>query len=164
MYSYKAKNYALLAADGTISLTGAALKSRALEPFQRKFILAAVKGKLHGDPHAVENAYLYWKNALENRTVPLEDLAKSEVLSDSPENYKRKLAAGKTRRAAAYELALASGKKFRAGDKVRFYITGTKAKVAVVDNSCLLENAPAERNENTACYLAKLDALAETFR
>ena len=163
MYSYKAKNYALLAADGTIKLTGAALKSRALEPFQRKFIMEVVKGKLHGDPLASRKAYARWQEALTNRTIPLEDLAKSEVLSDSPENYKRKLAAGSTRRSAAYELALASGKNFRAGDKVKFYVTGNKAKLPVVGNSCLLENAPEVRDENTAYYLAKLDILAETF-
>jgi DNA polymerase elongation subunit (family B) len=42
MFSYKAKNYALLNSDCSVELTGAALKSRALEPFQRKFILQAV--------------------------------------------------------------------------------------------------------------------------
>ena len=165
MYSYKAKNYALLMPDDSIRLTGAALKSRALEPFQRKFILAAVTAKLHNDPDGVRRSFEFWQKAIIDREIPLEDLAKSEILSDSPENYRKKLADGKTRRSAAYELALASGKKFRAGDKIKFYVTGEKAKVPVVGNSKLLEDCPAEnRDENSAYYLAKLENLARMFQ
>ncbi|MBO7329491.1 MAG: hypothetical protein J6W00_12065 [Lentisphaeria bacterium] len=165
MYSYKAKNYALLGMDDSIMLTGAALKSRALEPFQRKFILQAVSAKLHDDPEALEKAYESWKEMIASRSIPLEDLAKSEVLSDSPENYRKKLSSGSSRRSAAYELALASERVFRAGDKVRFFVTGTKAKVPVVGNSALLESAdPGNRNENSAYYLAKLDALYDQFK
>ena len=165
MYSYKAKNYALLDWDDGVKLTGAALKSRALEPFQRKFIMQAVTAKLHEAPGELEKAYKQWKEAISNRTVALADLAKSEVLSDSPENYQKKLASGSGRRSAAYEVVLASGRKFRAGDKVRFYVTGTRAKVPVAGNSVMLENGDApERNENTAYYLAKLDALYEQFK
>ena len=165
MYSYKAKNYALLHADGSIHLTGAALRSRALENFQRKFILAAVTARLTGDGDGARRAYGEWKTAIANHAVPLADLAKSEILSDSPENYRKKLAAGSTRRSAAYELALTAGRPFRAGDKVRFYVTGTKAKVSVTDNARLLEDGEKSgvRDENTAYYLAKLDALADSF-
>jgi hypothetical protein len=92
-------------------------------------------------------------------------LAKSETLSDSPENYRKKLESGSGRRSAAYELALASGKKYRAGDKIQFYITGTKAKVSVVENSkLLLADGVGERDENTAYYLAKLDALVQALK
>lgn len=164
MFSYKAKNYALLTGNGTIHLTGAALKSRALEPFQRKFIREIVSGLLHDDPAAIEKSYRFWHDAIEKRTLPLEELAKSEVLSDSPENYRKKLAAGTTRRSAPYELALASGKNFRAGDRIKFYVTGTKAKLPVVGNSRLLDDAQVDfRDENTAYYLAKLDSLVEMF-
>jgi DNA polymerase elongation subunit (family B) len=165
MFSYKAKNYALLNSDGSVELTGAALKSRALEPFQRKFILQAVKVLLAGGQQPELNAiYEKFRTAITGHDFPLEDFAKSEVLSDSPESYARKLAGGSGRRSAAYELALASGKKFRAGDKVRFYVTGSKAKVPVVGNSKLLESATdAVRDENIAYYLAKLDALMQMF-
>jgi hypothetical protein len=46
---------------------------------------------------------------------------------------------------------------------VAYYITGTKAKVAVVDNSKLLSDNSGERDENTACYTAKLEELFATF-
>ena len=164
MYSYKAKNYALLHVDGTVSLTGAALKSRALEPFQRRFILETVTALLQGRADSLPELYERFRADIVGRRLPLEDFAKSEVLGDSPENYARKLAAGSGRRSAAYELALASGRGFRAGDKVRFYVTGDKAKVPVAGNSKLLEDAdPAVRDENIAYYLTKLDALAAMF-
>ena len=90
---------------------------------------------------------------------------KSEVLSDSPENYKRKQGTPGFRRSAPYELALASGKKFRAGDKVEFYVIGSKAKVAVVENSKLFSDAePGMRDENSTYYLNKLDELYKQFK
>lgn len=165
MFSYKAKNYALLGADGEVLLTGAALKSRALEGFQRKFIFEAATALLHDSSCDIEKLSEKWRQAIAGRTIPLEDLAKSETLSDSPENYRKKLESGTGRRSAAYELALASGKKYRAGDKIQFYITGTKAKVSVVENSKLLPDGGAgERDENTAYYLAKLDALVQALK
>ena len=109
-------------------------------------------------------AYENWRNAISTRETALEELAKSEVLSDSPENYRKKLASGSARRSAPYELALASNKEYRAGDKVKFYVTGTKTKLPVVGNAKLLDDAdPGNRDENIAYYLAKLDALYETF-
>ncbi len=164
MFSYKAKNYALLDKSGKVSLTGAALKSRAMEGFQKKYILEAVTALLNDRPEDIEQIGEKFRTMISDGTISLGDLAKSEVLSDSPENYRKKLEKGSSRRSAAYELALASGKKFRAGDKVMFYITGTKAKVPVVGNSKLLEDADlANRDENRAYYIAKLDALNEIF-
>ena len=165
MYCYKSKNYALLNLDNTISVSGAALKSRALESFQRRFIQAVLRAKLTDAPEVMEETYSELKTAIENRSIALSELVKSEVLSDSPENYKRKQSSPGFRRSAPYELALASGKKFRAGDKVEFYVIGTKAKLPVVGNSKLLSDADPElRDENSAYYLAKLDELYKQFK
>ena len=165
MYCYKSKNYALLDKEGSISVSGAALKSRALEGFQRDFIKAVLRSKLLDAPEIMENCYAELKSSISSRTIALAKLAKSEVLSDSPENYKRKQSSPGARRSAPYELALASSRSFRAGDKVEFYVTGEKAKVPVVGNSKLLSDAdPAIRDENTAYYLAKLDELYKQFK
>src|SRR5205085_7293655 len=43
MFSYKAKNYALLTKDGDVIIKGGALKSRGLEKFQRVFLEAMIK-------------------------------------------------------------------------------------------------------------------------
>ena len=163
MLSYKSKNYALLTAEDTVEITGAALKSRALEPFQREFIEFAARDLLHGDAASVRRRYEEYREAIASRSIPLAKLAKSETLNDSPENYRRKLAAGTGRRSAAYELALASGRNYRAGDRIFFYVTGSKAKLPVTGNSRRLEDAPAERDDNSAYYLAELDALFATL-
>ncbi len=56
MFSYKAKNYALLTRDGEVIIKGGALKSRGLEKFQRVFLEEMIKlldaGKAGSDPGA----------------------------------------------------------------------------------------------------------------
>ncbi len=163
MFSYKSKNYALLDRAHKISISGAALKSRALEPFQREFIADAVAALLAGTPEKVSLYADALEKAIALHQLPLEKFAKSEVLNDSPENYRKKLASGTARRSAAYELALNSGKKFSAGDRIRFYVTGDKKKISVVDNSRLLEASPQMRDENVPYYLEKLAALRAMF-
>ncbi len=165
MFSYKSKNYALLEEDGTVSITGAALKSRGLEPFQRKFISSMVESLLKREFDAIPELYSRMRDEIEERKMPLAELAKSESLNDSPATYQRKLAAGTGRRSAAYELAIRSRLDFQAGDQVTYYLTGDKKKLSVVDNAKLLSEAPAEgRDENVAYYRNKLDELYNNFR
>ena len=163
MFCYKSKNYALLHANGEITLAGAALKSRGLEPFQRDYIHEFLVRLLTGRENEIDELYREYRQALETRAWPLSKLAKTEILNDSVDTYRKKLAGGKSRRAATYELAAKSSRDYRRGDQVSYYITGTKAKVAAVDNCCLLAEAPPERNENIAYYLAKLDELQRRF-
>lgn len=165
MFSYKSKNYALLGFDGTIGITGAALKSRSLEPFQRRFLSRLVERLLKLDFASVPAMYEKMRGEIERRELPLADLAKSETLNDSLESYKRKLAAGTGRRSAAYELAIRSKRAFQAGDQVTYYLTGEKKKVPVVDYAKLLSDAlPGERDENVPFYLNKLDELYANFK
>ena len=95
--------------------------------------------------------------------VPLRDLCKNETLNDTPSNYRKKLETASSRRSAVYELLLAAGLDGRVGDKIEFYITGSKAKVSVVENSKLLSSNNGERDENLKWYSAKLDELFENF-
>src|SRR5213075_575664 len=53
MFSYKAKNYALLTKDGDVIIKGGALKSRGLEKFQRIFLEEMIKLIMQGKPEAV---------------------------------------------------------------------------------------------------------------
>src|SRR6202040_3681772 len=48
MFSYKAKNYALLTKDGDVVIKGGALKSRGLEKFQRNFLEEMIKLLMQG--------------------------------------------------------------------------------------------------------------------
>ena len=163
MFCYKSKNYALLEKGGEVSITGAALKSRGLEPFQRDFMEKLITCLLKDEPSKINALTDEFRSAIETRAWPLTMLAKTETLSDSLDAYRKKGAAGEGRRSAAYELAIASGRDYRRGDQVSFYITGSKAKAAAVDNSRLLADAPAERDENIPYYLAKLEELRKKF-
>src|SRR5258708_8381769 len=55
MFSYKAKNYALLTKDGDVIIKGGALKSRGLEKFQRVFLEEMIKLIMHGKQEAVRD-------------------------------------------------------------------------------------------------------------
>ncbi len=164
MFSYKAKNYALLEASGEVRLSGAALKSRGLEPFQRRCIREVVTLLLEGRAAEVPPLWDDYARRIRERTLPLEDFVQRENLTISPEAYAQKLAKGTTRRSAAYELALRADTPFRQGDSVQFYVTGTRRKCAVVDNCRLYEGVePETRDENTAYYLDKLGQLKAKF-
>lgn len=163
MFCYKSKNYALLKEDGEIAITGAALKSRGLEPFQREYMRKFIAFLLESNFPAIEKMTEEYRTAIKERKWPLAKLAKTEILQDSPDSYRRKQTDGEERRSAAYALAIKSGRDYRQGDQVSFYVTGEKKKVSVVDNSRLLADAPAERDENVAYYLEKLEELYKKF-
>lgn len=164
MFCYKSKNYALLNAKGEISITGAALKSRGLEPFQRRYMERIIAALLRHDSAGAKKVHDDFVQALTNHSLPFADLAKSETLSDSLDTYKRKLAGGTGKRSAAYELAIRSGREYRQGDPVAFYIIGDKKRVAVVDSSKLLTEADEKiRDENVPYYLDKLEELRRKF-
>src|SRR5438093_8228700 len=65
MFSYKAKNYALLTRDGDVIIKGGALKSRGLEKFQRVFLEEMIKLIMEGKPEAVADL----RNELDRKSV-----------------------------------------------------------------------------------------------
>lgn len=165
MFGYKSKNYALLHWDGKVTMTGAALRSRGLEPFQRRYILEYITCLLTGRKDDIPALYEKYVEDIENRRLPISDFAKREILSTSPEIYAKKLADGTGKHSAAYDLVLASGKEFSQGDSVDFYVIGNKKTVPVTGNSKLLENADSSnRDENIPYYLSKLQLLHKKFQ
>jgi len=150
----------LLEENGKVSITGAALKSRGLELFQRNYIREHITLMLTGRSNELPALYKQYETAIREHRLPLKELAKREVLSTSPETYAQKLADGKTRRSAAYELVLKSGRTYRQGDSVEFYVTGNKKNVSITDNSKLLEDGQEDnRDENVEFYLERLRQL-----
>ena len=164
MFCYKSKNYALLEENGEVVITGAALKSRGLEPFQRDCMQKLLSMLLKEEYEQIEDMFDDFQRAIETRAIPLSELSKTETLSNSLRNYQDKQATGKSRRSAAYELAIASNRDYQRGDQVHYYIIGDKKKTSVVDNSKLFADAPAQRDENTAYYLNKLNELRKKFQ
>ena len=164
MFSYKMKNYALLSDSGELSVKGAALKSRGLEPFQRSFLREGLQLLLQGEAGRIPALRDKYAGAIAKREWPIAMLAKTETLQDTPASYEAKIRKKKRGRNAAYELALRSNREYRAGDQLTYYVTGSKKSVAVHANAKLVSDWDAEnRDENIAYYAAKLDALYRKF-
>jgi DNA polymerase I len=164
MFSYAMKNYALLDAAGEVTIKGAALKSRGLEPFQREYLRRWLRSLLEGDQAGIRSLQQEFRSAIAERRWPIRKLAKTETLQDAPATYAAKIGDKARGRNAAYELALKSGRAYRAGDQVTYYITGTRKSVAAHEAARLVsEFNEAQRDENVAYYLAKLDALIGKF-
>src|SRR5437660_675053 len=125
MFSYKAKNYALLTKDGDVVIKGGALKSRGLEKFQRVFLEEMIKLIMEGKPEAIPQLRNEFEQKIRNREWKIDMLMKTDTLQDSLEKYRAKIAGSARNRAAAYELALASPESIRGnykpGDQISYY-------------------------------------------
>jgi DNA polymerase, archaea type len=165
MFSYKAKNYALLTKDGEVIIKGGALKSRGLEKFQRVFLEEMIKLIMEGQPEAIANLRDEFEKKIRNREWKIDMLMKTDTLQDSLDKYRAKIAGSARNRAAAYELALASSRNYRPGDQISYYIKATPKKVPAYEAAKpASEFDPENRDENIDYYVAKLDELVKKFR
>src|SRR3954468_19512217 len=164
MFSYKAKNYALLTHDGEVIIKGGALKSRGLEKFQRVFLEEMIKLLMQGKPEAIAGLREDFEKKIRERAWPIDMLMKTDTLQDSLDKYRAKIGAGGRNRAAAYELALASGRNYKPGEQISYYIKATPKKVAAYEAAKLAsEFDPQNPDENIDYYVAKLDELVKKF-
>jgi DNA polymerase I len=168
MFSYKAKNYALLTRDGEVIIKGGALKSRGLEKFQRVFLEETIKLIMEGKPEAISELRDQFEKKIRNREWSIDMLMKTDTLQDSLEKYRQKIAGSARNRAAAYELALASPESvrgnYRPGDQISYYIKVTPKKVPAYEAAKFAnEFDPQNRDENIDYYVAKLDELMKKF-
>src|SRR6266403_2256175 len=164
MLSYKAKNYALLAKDGDVIIKGGALKSRGLEKFQRVFLEQMIKLIMQGKPEAIVDLQNQFEKKIRNREWKIDMLMKTDTLQDSLDKYRAKIAGSARNRAAAYELALASGRNYKPGDQISYYIKATPKKVPAYEAAKLASDFdPQNRDENVDYYVAKLDELVKKF-
>ncbi len=164
MFSYKAKNYALLTKDGDVIIKGGALKSRGLEKFQRVFLEEMIKLIMEGKPEAIVDLREKFEEKIRNREWKIDMLMKTDTLQDSLDKYRAKIAGSARNRAAAYELALASGRNYKPGEQISYYIKATPKKVPAYEAAKLAsEFDPRNRDENIDYYIAKLDDLVKKF-
>src|SRR6266511_1172445 len=165
MFSYKAKNYALLTKNGDVVIKGGALKSRGLEKFQRVFLEEMIKLIMKGKPEAITDLRNQFEKKIRKREWKIDMLMRTDTLQDSLDKYRAKIAGSARNRAAAYELALASSRNYKPGDQVSYYIKATPKKVAAYEAAKLAsEFDPQNRDENVDYYVAKLDDLVTKFR
>src|SRR4029077_14889854 len=115
MFSYKAKNYSLLTKNGAVIIRGGPLKSRGLDKFQRVFLEEMIKLIMEGKPEAITNLRDGFDRKIRNREWKIDMLMKTDTLQDSLDKYRAKIAGSARNRAAAYELALASGRNYKPG-------------------------------------------------
>jgi DNA polymerase, archaea type len=164
MFSYKAKNYALLTREGEVIIKGGALKSRGLEKFQRVFLEETIKLIMEGKPQAISELRDQFEKKIRNREWSIDMLMKTDTLQDSLDKYRQKIAGSARNRAAAYELALASGRDYRPGDQISYYIKGTPKKVPAYEAAKFANEFDSQnRDENVDYYVAKLDELMKKF-
>jgi DNA polymerase I len=164
MFSYKAKNYALLTKDGDVIIKGGALKSRGLEKFQRVFLEEMIKLIMKGKSGAIVDLRNQFEKKIRNREWNIDMLMKTDTLQDSLDKYRAKIAGSARNRAAAYELALASGRAYKPGDQISYYIKSTAKKLPAYEAARLAsEFDPQNRDENVDYYVAKLNELVKKF-
>jgi DNA polymerase, archaea type len=164
MFSYKIKNYALLAADGSIVIKGSSLKSRGIEKYLRLFMAELIRLLLTGGADRIEDLYHDYQERLSRHQFPIDQLAKTETLSESPASYQEKVRIGKRNPAAAFEIALAAPHAYRAGDQISYYVAG-QGKVVTAYQECkpIAAYDPARPDENLRYYQEKLTHLYKKF-
>jgi DNA polymerase elongation subunit (family B) len=122
MFCYKAKNYALLE-EGRVTLRGSALRSRGIEPYLKKLtdsLIGFLLGVSEESPVGLIDGY---RRGLADRSLPVAEIAKGEILGMNPEAYERFIAGGGKPRRASAEAALQMPQRPRMGERVTYYIT-----------------------------------------
>ncbi|OAM90522.1 DNA polymerase [Termitidicoccus mucosus] len=122
MFCYKSKNYALR--DGKkIIIRGSALRSRGIEPFLKKLNGRLIRFLLGAETESPIELAERFQRGLAERSLPVAELAKSEILGQNPEAYERFIAGGGKPRRASAEAALQMNPRPRMGERVGYYIT-----------------------------------------
>ena len=122
MFCYKAKNYALFE-SGKVILRGSALRSRGVEPFLSKLthsLIHFLLGASETSPAALLDLY---RRGIRDRSLPVAEIAKGEILGMNPEAYERFIAGGGKPRRASAEAALQMSPRPRMGERVTYFIT-----------------------------------------
>src|SRR5438045_9499047 len=123
-----------------------------------------IKVIMEGKSGAIVDHRNQVEKKIRNREWKIDMLMKTDMLQDSLDRYRAKIAGSARNRAAAYELALASGRAYKPGDQVSYYIKSTPKKVPAYEAARLAsEFDPENRDENVDYYAAKLDELVKKF-
>ncbi len=158
MFCYKAKNYALLEGEKVI-IRGSALRSRGVEPFLRDLTQKLIRFLLGLDDKDPAERANDVQAIIEAGDYPVERLAKSEILSQNPEAYRKKIEAGGKPRRASAEVALKLGESVRMGDRVSYFIAPKeKGQTADWQRALPLEHFDKESAPyDPRYYVKKLD-------
>src|SRR5207249_9339741 len=130
----------------------------------RVFLEEMIKLIMQGRQEKIAELRDQFEKRIRNGELPIEMLMKTDTLQDSLDKYRAKITGAARNRAAAYELALASGRAYRPGDQINYYIKSTPKKVPAYEAARLATDFdPQNRDENVDYYVAKLDDLVKKF-
>lgn len=164
MWCYKAKNYALY--DGRkITMRGSALRSRGIEPYLKQLSGQFIRYILGASPDSPVLLLEETRRKLENRELPVAEVAKTEALSQNPDAYEKFIAEGGKPRRASAEAALQLVPRPRMGDRVSYYIR-PKAKGQTSDWQRARPVALYDATQapyDPKYYLEKLDDWVERY-
>lgn len=157
MFCYKAKNYAL-AEDNKMIVKGSALRSRGTEPFLQQLTRQLLSYKLGLTPIAPEKLIQEWTHKITDGSIDIGLLAKSERLSQSPENYLKEIEKATKPRRASLEVALRISPSPHMGDKITYFITkGPKSTTPDWQRAHPIENYnPTTLPYDPTYYLKKI--------
>ena len=108
--------------DGKITIRGSALRSRGMEPFLKKLTTHLIRFLLELESVSPFELASELRSKIETRDVGILQLAKSEYISKSPDNYQKLIDAGEKPRRASLEVALQIKPRPRQGERVSYYI------------------------------------------
>lgn len=164
MFCYKAKNYALRD-GGSVIFRGSALRSRGMEPYLRDLTDGMVHFLLGLSTVSPEARIGEFRQQISSRTLPVDQLARTENLSMGSDAYEKFIAGGGKPRRASAEAALQLPTRARMGDRVSYYIS-TKRKGAGSDWQRARPVAlfdPVLAPYDPVYYLEKLDDWIERY-
>lgn len=165
MFSYKMKNYALLDERGEVILKGSGLKSRGLEPYLRAWMEEMFALLLSGQEERIDALLAKYMEEFEQHQFDVKMFMKTESLQDSLATYREKIRGKKRNPAAAYEVALQSGRPYQPGDQISYYVTGAGKRVKVHEAAKLASQWDRQHpDENVEYYKAKLLELYKKFK
>ena len=122
MFCYKAKNYALY--DGKkVVIRGSAMRSRGVEPFLKELTQTLIHFLLGASKEDPDAAAREIELKIQSGELDVHRLAKSEILSQNPEAYRKKIEAGGKPRRASAEVALMMGEQVRMGERISYFIS-----------------------------------------
>ncbi|MCF3648710.1 DNA polymerase domain-containing protein [Synoicihabitans lomoniglobus] len=121
MFCYKAKNYALY--DGErITLKGSALRSRGIEPYLKRLSDSLISHLLGVGGESPSDLVVRFRDEIPALKTPVQELAKTEILSQNPDTYEKFIATGGKPRRASAEVALQMTPRPSMGDRISYYI------------------------------------------
>ena len=158
MFCYKAKNYALY--DGEkVTIRGSALRSRGIEPYLKDLTWQLIHCLLGASDLEPARLVSEVEERIRVQDLPVGSIAKSEVLSLSPEAYRKKMDAGGKPRRASLEVALKMEKEVSMGERVSYYIVPKqKGQTANWQRAYPLEDYDKDKQPyDSSYYIKKLD-------